>query len=145
MIAFGILVLLAAGALAWTFLDEDDPPAAGRDRPRQNEAAAEPQGTPTPEETPPASFTIGDSVLGSNVNDTEQVLKEAGFKVERIDVDSEEEKDTIVDVDPPVGTTVTPGVDTITLYVSKGNADEGNGEGPPEEPPGQEDKDKDDD
>ena len=146
MIAFGILLLLAAGALAWTFLDEDDPPAAGRDRPRQNEAAAEPQGTPTPEETPPASFTISDSIIGSNVHDTERALMENGFTVERIDVDSEEEKDTIVDVDPPVETTVTPGVDTITLYVSTGRTDEGNDNGgPPDEPPGQDKKDEDDD
>ena len=92
-----------------------------------------------------SSFTIGASILGSNVKDTERVLSESGFAVETVDVESEEEKGTVIDVEPPIGTTVTPGVDTITLYVSTGKTEEGSGEGPPEEPPGQDKKDEDDD
>jgi serine/threonine protein kinase len=141
LIMLGILLLLAAGALAWGLLDDDDP--AARNRPRENAPAAEPEQTPTPDLTTP-SFTISETILGSNVKDTERVLRESGFSVEKIPVDSEEEKDTIIDVDPSIGTTVIPGVDTITLYVTTGKTDEEPGEGPPEEPPGQEKKDDDD-
>jgi eukaryotic-like serine/threonine-protein kinase len=146
LISFGILMLLAGGLLAWRLIDDDrDPAAADRNRPRQEGAADPEQETPSPEETTPTAFTIRDSIEGSNFKDTERVLMENGVTVSRIDVDSEEEKDTIVDVDPSVGTTVTPGVDTITLYVSTGKTDEDDGDGPPEEPPGQDKKDEDDD
>jgi eukaryotic-like serine/threonine-protein kinase len=145
LIAFAVLLLLAGGALAWRLASEDEPNQGGGEASSGNGGGGEPEQEASPpeeEDTEPSSFTISESIIGSNVKDTERVLRENGFTVERIDVESEEEKDTIVDVDPDVGTSVTPGIDTITLYVSTGPPNEGHG--PPDEPPGQDEQDEDD-
>jgi eukaryotic-like serine/threonine-protein kinase len=142
LIAFALLLLLAAGAVAWRLATDDQQPAReGEPRQRQGAPAEE---SPSPEETATESFEITERIIGSNVKDTERVLSESGFHVETVPVESEEEKDTIVDVDPDVGSTVMPGVDTITLYFSTGKADDYGGPdgGPPDEPPGQEKKDE---
>jgi eukaryotic-like serine/threonine-protein kinase len=148
LITFGILLLLAAAALGWSIVSDNEVAAPGRNGRERPGAGGRATTTPTPDETTPASFEITESIIGSNIKDTEKVLTENGFTVEKAPVESDAEKDTVVDVDPDVGTAVTPGVDTITLYVSTGPAKEDEGdegeEGPPEEPPGQDKKEDDD-
>ena len=142
LIAFAALLLLAAGAIAWRLASDERRPGAEERRPRQRQEAPAEE-TPSPEETAPEAFTITEQIIGSNVKDTEKVLSDNGFDVETEPVESEEEKDKVVDVDPDVGTTITPGVHTITLYYSTGSeGDEGPDGGPPDEPPGKEKKDE---
>jgi serine/threonine protein kinase len=147
LIAFGILLLLAAAALGWSLVTDNEvgaPESDRRGRPGAAERATT-SPTSTPDDTTPASFTITESIIGSNAKDTEKVLRENGFAVEKVPVESDAEKDTVVDVDPGIGTAVTPGVDTITLYVSTGTTEEDEDpEGPPDEPPGQDKKEDDD-
>jgi hypothetical protein len=140
LIAFAALLLLAAGAIAWRMANDERRPNVQERRPSERQEAP-PEETPSPEESTPESFTITEQIIGSNVKDTEKVLSDNGFDVETVQVESEEEKETVIDVDPDVGATVTPGLDTITLYYSTGSkGDEGPDGGPPDEPPGKDKK-----
>jgi serine/threonine-protein kinase len=144
VITFAVLGLVAGAALGWRLLsNENRRPTSeaqeerGEEEARQEQPPATPS-EPTPTETP-SSFVVPEGLFGQEFEDAEKTLKDAGFKVEKVDVDSEEPKDTIVDVDPPPGSEVASG-GTITLFVSKGDED-----GPPDTPPGQEKKDDDED
>jgi serine/threonine-protein kinase len=66
---------------------------------------------PKPVGVPPVVNTPFDSAAG--------VLQGAGFAVARRDVDSNEPKGVVVQMDPPANSLVAPG-STITLFVSKG-------------------------
>jgi serine/threonine-protein kinase len=144
VITFAMLGLVAGAALGWRLLSNENrrPKSEAQEEGGGGGAREEqPPATtsePTPTETP-SSFVVPEGLIGQEFKDAEKTLKDAGFKVEKVDVDSEEPKDTIVGVDPPPGSEVASG-DTITLFVSKGEED-----GPPETPPGQEKKDEDKD
>jgi len=143
IITFAVLVILAGAALAWRLVSNDGGREASEDRESQRGGGAaqeEPSSStsePTPTETP-SSIVIPEGLIGQDVKDAEKALKDAGFNVGKEDVDSEEAKGLVIDVDPPAGTEVAPGT-TITLFVSKGEP------GPPDVPPGQEKKEEDDD
>jgi hypothetical protein len=107
---FVVLGLVAAGLLFYRLANSDTP----RHRNRRG-AAAPPT---TQEDTEPQGFAL-ENVTGRNYKDAEKVLKDAGLEVLKEDLESDEEKDIVVDMDPEPGTTVFPG-DTVTLYVSTG-------------------------
>ena len=148
LITFALLGLIAAAALGWRLLDNDNqtntPGTQGTQGEQQeSERGDAPQeeppandAEPTPTEDPP-SIVVPDGLIGQDFKDAQKSLKDAGFEVVTETVDSEEPKHVVVGVDPPAGTEVASG-ETITLFVSKG--------GPPDGPPGQdEDDDEDDD
>lgn len=133
VITLVVLALLAGGLLAFRLLTDDDAPAAGRRNGSDGRGEGNPDQVPqepTEEEiaTPspsPSGILITDGFIGANSKEVEQLLKSQGVSVETIDQDSEEEKFTILAVDPPPGTTVSEG-DTVTLTVSTGKvSDEG--------------------
>jgi hypothetical protein len=130
------LALLAGALLAFRLLNDDSPRQGEGENPSEGPGPAEGNGsdqeatdpseeqtvTPTPS---PSGILISDSFIGANSKDVEQLLADQGVLVETIDQDSEEEKHTILAVDPPPGTTVGEG-DTVTLTVSTGKvSDEG--------------------
>ena len=148
LITFALLGLIAAAALGWRLLDNDNqtntPGTQGTQGEQQeSERGDAPQeeppandAEPTPTEDPP-SIVVPDGLIGQDFKDAQKSLKDAGFEVVTETVDSEEPNHVVVGVDPPAGTEVVSG-ETITLFVSKG--------GPPDGPPGQdEDDDEDDD
>jgi serine/threonine-protein kinase len=143
LITFAVLILLAGAALAWRLFGNDVGPEASETQGRTEgngttQEQAPPTGSePTPTETP-SSIVLPEGLIGLDVKDAEKALKDAGFKVGKEDVDSEEPKGIVVDVAPPPGTAVAPGTG-ITLFVSKGVEP-----GPPDTPPGQEKKQEDD-
>jgi hypothetical protein len=112
-----LLLLISVAAGLARLLSRDD----------QNAEAAS---SPSPKTTPSASSsttgsviqgpTVPTGLLGASYKDAEHLLKEAGFKVERSDVDSDAPKDIVVDVSPPQGSEVTEG-DPVTLFVSRGS------------------------
>jgi hypothetical protein len=144
LITFAVLGLLAGAALAWRLVGNENGGATseareGRGGSGASEERAPPATSePSPTETPPL-FVISEGLIGSDVKDADKTLQDAGFNVDKQDVDSEEPKGIVVGVDPPPGTEVVPG-DTITLFVSKGPEN-----GPPDTPPGQEKKDDEED
>jgi beta-lactam-binding protein with PASTA domain len=89
-----------------------------------------------------------------NVKDAKEYLEGLeGMQLEVSEetVESESEKDTVVDTEPEVGSTLQPG-STVTLLVSsgeegdEGEGDEGDGNGgPPDVPPGQDKKNEEED
>jgi serine/threonine protein kinase len=105
--------------------DQSDTEPPSEENPPTDEPPV-PEETPTPEESP-AAVTL-DDFIGTQVQDASKALGEQGFTVVEQEVDSLEEKHTIVQTDPPPGATVTPGVDTITLFVSTGKVDEEDGD-----------------
>jgi eukaryotic-like serine/threonine-protein kinase len=128
-----VLALLVGGLLAFRLLTDEDAPAAGRRNPPDERADGDSEQVPqepTEEETvtpspSPSGILITDGFIGANSKEVEQLLESQGVSVETIDQDSEEEKFTILAVDPPPGTTVSEG-DTVTLTVSTGKvSDEG--------------------
>jgi hypothetical protein len=136
LLLFLALGAIAAGVLVGRVLS-DEP--AGAQAPTDQgdtdplpEETPPPQDTPVPEETPtpeesPAAVAL-DDYRGTRVQDASKALTTQGFTVEEEEVDSLEEKHTVIDTDPPPGTAVTPGVDTITLFVSTGKVDEEDGD-----------------
>jgi serine/threonine-protein kinase len=137
----GALLTLAFIALAlfiWRVVTAEEP---ARDRQRQGQAAptadaaSPPSTSPEQTETPPATptgFTLADYV-GANFKDVEKALEEAGLSVDKVDVDDEAPKDTILGQDPPPDTVLQEG-DTVTLTVSSGK--------PPEAEPDDDDDDE---
>jgi serine/threonine protein kinase len=130
------LALLAGALLAFRLLNDDSPRQGEGENPSEGPGPAEGNGsdqeatdpseeatvTPSPS---PSGILISDGFIGANSKDVEQLLADQGVLVETIDQDSEEEKHTILAVDPPPGTTVGEG-DTVTLTVSTGKvSDEG--------------------
>jgi hypothetical protein len=150
LISLLALALVAAALLAWRVVAGDAEPAARRDAPPAEETQAaeeettEAQGASSPQPEPD-EFIIEDAIIGMHIKDVERALKEAGLEVARVDVESEEPKDTVVDTDPEPGSRVSAG-DEITLYVSTGaveeEEDDGEEKGPPDVPPGKEKKEK---
>jgi eukaryotic-like serine/threonine-protein kinase len=136
-----LLLLLALGAVAAGVLVgrvlSDDPAGARGPRDQSDteplpEETPPAEDTPVPEETPaaeesPAAVTL-DDYRGTRVQDASKALAAEGFTAVQQDVDSLEEKHTVIETDPPAGTAVTPGVDTITLFVSTGKVDEEDGD-----------------
>ena len=141
LLTFAVLALIAGAAIAWRLLNDRQSaivPSGNEQRQGNRQSQEQPPATtsePTPTETA-ASIVIPEGLIGLDVKDAEKALKDAGFSVGKEDVDSEEPKGTVVNVDPSPGTEVSPG-STITLFVSKG--------GPPETPPGQGKKDDEED
>jgi predicted Ser/Thr protein kinase len=144
-VAFALTaLLLLLGVILVLNLIRDEDPASER---REGRAGA---GARTePEETPaesPASYTIEEFLIGSPYTEVKDYLEkdeelaDFEFVVVEEKVPSEEEKDIVVDISPPPGTAVGPGA-TITLLVSEGDGEEG----PPDEPPGQDKKEEEDD
>jgi eukaryotic-like serine/threonine-protein kinase len=124
------LALVAGCLLGFRLLTEDDPdrkgnPAGGAAQGEQEapgdaepatESSDEPTATPTES---PAGVLISEDFIGAGSKDVEKLLESHGVLVETIDQDSDAEKHTVLDVDPPPGTTVAEG-DTVTLIVSTG-------------------------
>ena len=119
LIALAILAGIAALLLLVNLLGDDDPtPGAGSGGPGPNQEeppADENQGEEEPE---PEAISL-DGYVGQFYADAEEQLKAEGIKVARVDVDSAEEPELVVDQDPGEGETVQPG-DTVTLSVSNG-------------------------
>jgi serine/threonine-protein kinase len=143
LLTFVVLALIAGAAIAWRLLNDRQSaivPSGNEQRQGNRQSQEQPPATtsePTPTETA-ASIVIPEGLIGLDVKDAEKALKDEGFSVGKQDVDSEEPKGIVIDVDPPPGTQVERGSE-VTLFVSKGP--EG---GPPETPPGQEKKDEED-
>jgi hypothetical protein len=136
LLLFLALGAVAAGVLVGRVLSDD--PAGARGPQDQSDTDPLPEETPPPEETPvpeetptpeesPVAVTL-DDYRGTRVQDASKALAAQGFTVVEQSVDSLEEKHTVIETDPPAGTAVTPGVDTITLFVSTGKVDEEDGD-----------------
>ena len=151
--ALVVLAVIALALLAWRLVTAD-PGKRIRESVRARAAAL--SATDSPTEAPPSSessappgFVLGNYV-GSSFKDVEEELKDAGMVVDREDVDSAAEKDSIIAQDPGPETELEEGA-TVTLTVSTGKAPEEDSdeddEGPPglkdKVPPGHEKKDKD--
>jgi serine/threonine-protein kinase len=66
-------------------------------------------------------------LVGQDVDAVEDRLKELGYRVQKVDFDSEAPKDSVVATIPGAGRPLVPG-QTIVLVVSKGDVDRrGNG------------------
>jgi serine/threonine protein kinase len=129
------LVLLAGSVLAFRVLtDSGEEPSAASNRssggaaqrgePTPNDPAEEAEAETSPTSTEPTDgILISEDIIGARSKDVEKLLEGEGVIVESIDQDSEEEKDTVLGVEPPSGTTVAEG-DTVTLTVSTGKAAE---------------------
>ncbi|MFN2488941.1 MAG: protein kinase [Actinomycetota bacterium] len=132
-IAVTILLLAATALLAMTLLGRDD-----ERRPRRGQAGGAPTQQPASESPAPVEepevVTVPAGLVGSNVRDAEGVLREAGLRSATEVVESEEDKDIVVQVDPEEGTELSVG-DTVTLLVSEGPPPDE--EAPPDTPPGQ--------
>jgi serine/threonine-protein kinase len=123
---FVFLLLLAAGLLLWRLASGDETERRGRAGGEQPAGGAvdQPQ---EPTETTITGFTIPETIVGMEKGPAEELLKEQGLEVETEEVESDDfEKDVVVDTAPPPGTEVQAG-DAVTLFVSKG--EEGNGDG----------------
>jgi serine/threonine protein kinase len=130
LLVFAGLALLAGAVLAIRLAAREETPGPGRDRSGASSGGGVPVQEPTPKEEPtpeptptpsptPSGIVISGEFIGSDSKDVEKLLREQGVIVETIDQDSEEEKHTVIDVQPPPGTTVAAG-DTVTLIVSTG-------------------------
>ena len=140
-----LLALLVAGLAAWA-LFVDRQPEPRRDR---GGGAETPEESPSPTPTE-QQVTVPDGLVGSDIEEAEAVLREAGLVPAREFVENEEEEGTVIAADPPEGASATEG-DTVTLTVSTGPPDEevspspeppgqDGSPGPPGGPPGQENK-----
>lgn len=121
VVTMAALALLAATLLLFRLVSDDDGGEGERRGRGGGGVFTSPASSPTPSPSP-SPGELGD-ILGERFQGVQKQLEEFGLVVDVIPVDSEEEKHTIVDVDPDVGTTVFPG-DTITLYVSSGQFEE---------------------
>jgi eukaryotic-like serine/threonine-protein kinase len=128
LLVFAGLALLAGAVIAIRLAARDETPDPGRDRSNASSGGGlpaqetPPEEEPTPEPTPtptPSGIVIAEEFIGSDSKDVEKLLREQGVIVETLDQDSEEEKHTVIDVQPPPGTTVAAG-DTVTLIMSTG-------------------------
>jgi hypothetical protein len=142
LLTFIVLGLIAVAALGWRLLtDRAETPAGRREQRAGNRGSQEqPQPTesePTPTETP-SLIVIPDGLIGADIQDAEASLKAAGFEIAKEDVDSDEQQGIVVGVAPESGSEVAPGT-PITLFVSRGPQE------PPDSPPGEEKKEKDED
>jgi eukaryotic-like serine/threonine-protein kinase len=121
---FAFLLLLAVGLLMWRLASGDETERRGRagtDQ-RAGGAADQPQ---EPTETTTTGFTIPATIVGMEKGDAEELIKEQTLEVAIEEVESEDvEKDIVVNTDPPPGTEVQAG-DAVTLFVSKGDEDDG--------------------
>jgi tRNA A-37 threonylcarbamoyl transferase component Bud32 len=118
---FVFLLLLAAGLLLWRLASGED------SEPRRGAAPAEEPAEETQEPAETTGFTIRTDIVGMDKSQAEELLKEQDLEVETAEVESDGvEKDVVVNTDPPPGTEVQAG-DAVTLFVSKG--EEGNGDG----------------
>jgi eukaryotic-like serine/threonine-protein kinase len=144
-LALAALLLLLGVILVLNLIRDEDPASERRGDRAGAGARTEPEETPAES---PASYTIEGFLIGMHKNEAkayleqDEELADFEFVVAEEKLESEEEKDIVVDTSPPPGTAVGPG-STITLLVSEG--DGGEGEGPPEEPPGQDKKEEEDD
>jgi serine/threonine-protein kinase len=127
---FIALAVVAGGLLIWRLATKDD----GRKRERRASAAAGAtnEASESPTELPSEGFIVPEEILGEKYKDVVKSLEALGYVVEVQTFDTQEyDKDVIVDVEPEVGSVVSPG-DPITLIVSTGKEpkDEETVEGP---------------
>jgi predicted Ser/Thr protein kinase len=125
LLIFAALLLGASAALVWRVATAEESSAP------QSEGGSEATGAgaqPTSAETSPspeASIVVVPSeLIGMDGDDAQQQLEALGFAVVTQEVEGE--KHLVVGVDPPPGSSVTPGVDTITLLI--GNTPPGHDE-----------------
>lgn len=128
LLALGALAVIAVALLLLRLGDVREEPTRTRDATEQP-AAEEPD-----EAT--GGFTVPDDIIGAEYKDAEKLLKDAGLSVDKEEVPHEAEKDTVVDSDPPPGTTLDEG-EAITLIVSSGpEEDDEEDDHEDEDPPG---------
>jgi tRNA A-37 threonylcarbamoyl transferase component Bud32 len=121
------LALVAAALVIMTVLGREDTGA----RPHRSPPAHRTTPTATPPPAP-AEVTVPDGLVGNDVHDAAEILKEVGLKPETEAVESNEPKDVVVDTNPAEGASV-PEESVVTLSVSQGpppESDDG-GDGPP--------------
>ena len=66
----------------------------------------------------PVTYVVPDQIIGADAHEAEQLLKDQGLHVEKVDIDSNLREDTIVTTYPAPGDTTD--ADTIILAVSAG-------------------------
>jgi tRNA A-37 threonylcarbamoyl transferase component Bud32 len=124
---FVFLLLLAAGLLLWRLASDDEAQRRGRAGAGEQPAGGAADQPQEPTETTTTGFTIPTDVVGMDKSEAEELLKDHGLEVETQEVESDDfEKDVVIDTDPQPGTEVQAG-DAVTLFLSKG--EEGNGDG----------------
>jgi eukaryotic-like serine/threonine-protein kinase len=127
---FAFLLLLAAGLLVWRLASGDETERGGGAGATQ--PAEEPAGGAgdQPPETTATGFTIPASIVGMHKKDATELLAAQELSVQETKIDSEDDKDIVVETNPAPGTVVQPG-DVVTLSVSTGEEpDDGDDSGP---------------
>jgi serine/threonine-protein kinase len=124
---FVFLLLLAGGLLLWRLASGDEAERRGRAGAGEQPAGGAADQPQEPTETTIAGVTIPTDIVGMDKSQAEELLKDRGLEVETEEVETDDfEKDVVVDTDPQPGTEVQAG-DAVTLFLSKG--EEGNGDG----------------
>jgi eukaryotic-like serine/threonine-protein kinase len=142
-LALAALLLLLGAILVANLMGDEDPASERQEEPGGAGAPAQPEETPAES---PASYTIEERLIGIPFTEAKEYLEKdpdlAHFEFVIVEekVENDAEKDLVVNTEPGPGTQVGPG-STITLLVSEG-PQEDEGEGPPDEPPGQDKNDK---
>jgi hypothetical protein len=123
---FAFLLLLAAGLLVWRLASDDETEPRGRAGAGEQPAEEPAEETQEPAET--TGFTIPTDIVGMDKSQAEELLKEQDLEVDTEEVESDDvEKDVVVNTNPPPGTEVQAG-DAVTLIVSKGEKENGDGD-----------------
>lgn len=147
LIGLAALAVIALLLLLNRLGDDPTEPAGNREPVAEQDQPEAEEEQPEPVEE---GFVVPDGIIGAPYEEVEAQLKEAGLSVGKEDVPHDSEPGTVLEADPPAGTTLQEG-DPITLIVSAGpdedeEDEEDDGEtGPPEHSKGKgKDKEKDD-